>query len=63
MFTIALCSMQVGTSDSKFKAEGSTYTGSKIVYNESIKRKLNKRLILDCRCDARLKVNVKELHV
>ena len=25
------------------------------VYYESIKRKLNKRLILDCRCDARLK--------
>jgi hypothetical protein len=26
------------------------------VYYESIKRKLNKRLILDCRCDVRLKV-------
>ncbi len=27
----------------------------KIVYYESINRKLNKRLILDCRCDGRLK--------
>ncbi len=26
------------------------------VYYESIKRKLNNRLILECRCDARLKV-------
>ena len=26
-----------------------------IVYYESIKRELNKRLILECRCDARLK--------
>ena len=28
---------------------------SVVVYYESIKRKLNKKLILDCRCDARLK--------
>jgi hypothetical protein len=26
------------------------------VYYESIKRELNKRLIFECRCDARLKV-------
>jgi hypothetical protein len=28
------------------------------VYYESIKRELNKRLIFDCRCDARLKAKV-----
>ena len=27
----------------------------RIVYYESIKRELNKRLIFECRCDARLK--------
>ncbi len=30
------------------------------VYYESIKRKLNKRLILECRCDDRLKAKVEE---
>ena len=31
-----------------------------LVYYESIKRELNKRLILECRCDERLKAKVEE---
>ena len=31
-----------------------------VVYYESIKRELNKRLIFDCRCDARLKAKAEE---
>ena len=31
---------------------------NEFVYYESIKRKLNKRLILECRCDERLKTRV-----
>ena len=31
-----------------------------LVYYESIKRELNKRLIFECRCDARLKANAEE---
>ena len=33
----------------------SCFLSFKNVYYESIKRKLNKKLILDCRCDTRLK--------
>ena len=29
-----------------------------VVYYESIKRELNKRLIFECRCDARLKKRI-----
>ena len=34
------------------------YESIKFVYYESIKRDLNKRLIFDSRCDARLKAKV-----
>ena len=32
-----------------------THISGTVVYYESIKRELNKRLIFECRCDARLK--------
>jgi hypothetical protein len=31
-------------------------------YYQSIKRKLNRRLICECRCDERLKLKLRELH-
>jgi hypothetical protein len=40
-------------------------TSQSDVYNESINRDLNKRLILECRCDTRLKAKSEgsDLHV
>ena len=34
-----------------------------MVYYESIKRELNRRLIYECRCDERLKAKAEGLHV
>ena len=31
-------------------------------YYETIKRKLNRRLICECRCDERLKAKLRDLH-
>ena len=36
--------------------------GSRNVYCETIKRELNRRLKYECRCDERLKVNLRDLH-
>jgi hypothetical protein len=35
----------------------------KFVYYETIKREINKRLIHECRCDERLNLNLRDLHV
>ena len=58
-----MCDLDATGAPSMFKVIRSAFLFViAVVYYESMKRELNKRLIFECRCDTRLKLKLRDLH-